>query len=74
MLSKRRKTIQPEVDKGSDDPISHEFIEQQLEDFALHLDDARSHAGKTPRARAYRIAVEHVQTALLWVKNANATE
>ena len=72
-MSRKPRTLK-QVDKGAPDPISHEYIEKQLEDFAIHLDDARAHAGKTPRARAYRIAVEHVQTALLWVRNANATE
>lgn len=68
MKSRKPKTL---VDKGEVPAVSQEYIEKQLEDFARHLDDARADAGRTAKARAYRIAVEHIQTALLWVRTAH---
>ncbi len=66
-MSKRRKTLDT---PGDVPPVSTEYIIKQLEDYARHLDDARQSAGKTPKARSYRIAIEHIQTAILWVSNA----
>lgn len=72
MSARKRKTIAPKVSKGEVPAVSTEYIIKQLEDYAKHLDDARQSAGKTPKARSYRIAVEHIQTAILWVANADS--
>ena len=53
------------------DPVpsaSIEFIAQQCDDFAKHLWAAKNEKPGSPEARVYRIALEHLQTAALWLR------
>ena len=47
--------------------VSMEYLVNQLHQFALHLWVSKDEEGDTAKARAYRIAIEHIQTAILWL-------
>jgi hypothetical protein len=54
-----------------EDPIpgvSMEYMANAIDQFAVHLWHAKNAVPNSPQARVYRIALEHLQTAALWLK------
>lgn len=70
-LSKERRSKSKQAPPPPD-PVpgtSMEYLINSLDSYAVHLWHAKDEVKGSPTARAYRIAIEHIQTAVMWLKS-----
>lgn len=62
--SRKRKSPPPDPVPG----VSIEYLINQLHQYANHLWVSKEEEAGSPKGRAYRIAIENIQTAILWLE------